>query len=60
MKRYRCGKCGTIVMIEGNTEGLMCMEDFPLRTSGFCGGEYIEEPWVDYEEWKTLVNFLKW
>ena len=46
MKRFRCTKCG--VLRFSDEAPVMCMEPFPLRISGICGGAYIEEEYEDY------------
>ena len=57
MKRYRCSKCGDVVVMGGEEITLLCMEPFSGdETSAVCHGEYIEEPWIDYEEWKRLYK----
>ena len=55
MKRFRCNKCGMIIFTEEFPT--MCMEPFSEGTSGICGGEYIMEPWIDFDEWKKQTGY---
>jgi len=43
MKIFECNKCGGKVVIEDNAiPPVMCVADFPQRTSGICGGAFID------------------
>lgn len=54
---WKCYKCGTVGYTEKGADGsVTCVAPMPVRTSGICGGGYVEITEQEYNELKNKTE----